>query len=154
MLEAVNSTLQAATYVRATAERVSSSDSVAANPERVQRSARPAPYLSPFIFVDSSNSQVVLQIRNNETGDAISQFPSQFFSTSIDRQSVQQPQQSSQPQGSAGVELYVQAQQAAQVQQQQQVAISTPVQSQQLAAFQTAAASGGAPAPNGVSVLA
>ncbi|HIF24646.1 MAG TPA: hypothetical protein EYG18_07000 [Micavibrio sp.] len=77
MLEAVNTVLQNASATRAAAEQVSTADSYAANPERTQRAAPQAPYVSPYIVVDVNYDKAVIQIRNGETGDVEGQYPSQ-----------------------------------------------------------------------------
>lgn len=74
MIEAVNSVLQTAQFVRAQSEQASAVDSFAANPERVQKAPQ-APYISPYIHVDINYNKAVLQLRNGETGDVENQFP-------------------------------------------------------------------------------
>lgn len=74
MLEAVNSVLQTAPLVRGNVEQVSTSDSYAANPSRVQKVAQ-APYVSPYIVVDIDHNKAILQIRDSETGDVVRSFP-------------------------------------------------------------------------------
>ena len=150
MLEAVNSVLQTAPFVRSSAEQVSTADSFAANPERVQR-APLAPYVSPYVFVDVNFDTAVLQLRNGETGDVEGQFPSQATLEAQARQAARQAvarqqasRQASQPQ---------QSQQAPEVQQQQQQAVSAQQQNQaitaqQQAAFQAAAQTGNSNAGN------
>lgn len=75
MLEAVNSVIQSAPVVRGNAEQISTSDSFAANPDRIQKAPQ-APFVSPYISVDSVNNAVVLQIRDGDTGDVKESFPS------------------------------------------------------------------------------
>ncbi len=77
MLEAVNSVLQTAPLARAATEQVSTVDSFAANPERVQRSAPQAPYISPYIYLDVNYDKAVILLRNGDTGDVEGQFPSE-----------------------------------------------------------------------------
>lgn len=76
MLEAVNSVLQKAPMVRGTAEQVSSADSFAANPDRVQKIAQ-APYISPYVHVDINHNTAVLALRDSETGDFLTTIPSE-----------------------------------------------------------------------------
>lgn len=149
MLEAVNSTLQNAGFIKPVAEQNSASESLAANPQRVQRAASSAPYLSPYVFLDSSNEQVVLQIRNGETGDAISQYPSSTY-TAPEVEAQQQQTQESQP---SQVALEAQAEIETESPQPTQQS-PTPIQAQQLAAFQSASLSGSEPVNSGVSILA
>lgn len=157
MLEAVNSTLMNASFVKPIADQSSASESLAANPQRVQRAAPSAPYLSPYVFLDSSNEQVILQIRNGETGDAISQYPSGMYQRP---EEAAQQQQEVRPEPSK-VALQAQDQIEKELplpepaQQQQEVTQSpTPIQAQQLTAFQNASASGGQPTSSGVTVFA
>lgn len=145
MLEAVNSTLQSTQALKPITAQTSTSESLSANPGRVQKSAS-APFVSPFIFVDSANEQVVLQIRNNETGDAISQFPSGRYARPEDAPQDVQPSQVA-LQAQAKIESQSSPQPAPQVQQQVQT-------QQQAAAFQTAAASGSPLQSAGVSIFA
>ncbi|PJB69586.1 MAG: hypothetical protein CO093_10180 [Alphaproteobacteria bacterium CG_4_9_14_3_um_filter_47_13] len=77
MLEAVNSVLQNAPFVRGNTEHLSTADSFAANPDRIQRVAPKAPFVSPFIVVDINYDKAVIQLRNGDTGDVENQFPSE-----------------------------------------------------------------------------
>ncbi len=77
MIEAVNSVLQTAPFVRGNSDQTSNAESLAANPDRVQRAAPRAPYISPYVFVDVNFDRAVLQLRNGETGDVVDQFPSE-----------------------------------------------------------------------------
>ena len=77
MLEAVNSVLQTAPLTKGNNEQVSTVDSYAANPERTQRVAPQAPYVSPYVYVDVNYNKAVLQLRNGDTGDVEDQFPSE-----------------------------------------------------------------------------
>lgn len=76
MIEAVNSTLATSAVTKAVAEQQSSANSFAANPERVQRVAQ-APYVSPYISVDTNFDRAVLQIRDSDTGDVLNQYPTE-----------------------------------------------------------------------------
>lgn len=76
MIEAVNSTIAASSLTRAVAEQQSSAESFVANPERVQRVAQ-APFVSPYISVDTNFDRAVLQIRDSDTGDVLAQYPTQ-----------------------------------------------------------------------------
>lgn len=116
MIEAVNSALQNASLLRASAEQTSVAESFAANPARVQKVAPRGPSLS--IFVDVNYDTAVLQYRNVETRDVIDQIPSETLlqarardearRAEVDRQAAQprtevQPQQQAQPQQVAAV---------------------------------------------------
>lgn len=76
MIEAVNSTLATSAVTKAVAEQQSSANSFASNPERVQRVAQ-APYVSPYISVDTNFDRAVLQIRDSDTGDVLRQYPTE-----------------------------------------------------------------------------
>ncbi len=76
MIEAVNSTLATSAVTKAVSDQQSSANSFAANPERVQQVAR-APYVSPYISVDTNFDRAVLQIRDSDTGDVLNQYPTE-----------------------------------------------------------------------------
>lgn len=63
-------------HLRGTADQVSVARSYAANPERIQETPK-APYISPYVFVDVYFDKAVLQIRDSETGDVLTQFPAE-----------------------------------------------------------------------------
>ena len=75
MIEAVNSTIAASVVSRANVEQQSAARA-AAEIEPVQQVVR-APFVSPYISVDTNFDRAVLQIRDSETGDVVNQFPSQ-----------------------------------------------------------------------------
>lgn len=77
MLEAVNSVLSNAQYMRAAAEQQSVLNSFAANPDRVQQAPTVAPYLSLHIKVDNYFDKAILQIRDNQSGDVLRQIPTE-----------------------------------------------------------------------------
>lgn len=163
MLEAVNSVLQSAPVIRASAEQVSTVDSYAANPDRVQKVPQ-APYISPYIYMDVNLNQAVLQIRDSETGDVVRQIPSE---TSIQNRqrfqeqiSIQQDVARRAAQTSADstaviasqaatVQPQVQQTQAQPAPQAQQAPRRAPAAPQQIAAFQSAAVSGQASTSSG-----
>ena len=74
MIEAVNSSLQNAALLRASAEQSTNADVFSANPAPAQKIAR-APSLS--VYVDINYDTAVLQYRNSETRDVIDQIPSE-----------------------------------------------------------------------------
>ena len=76
MIEAVNSVLSNAAVTSRVAEQQSTSRSLAANPERVQEVAR-TPYVSPYISIDRQSNRAVLQIRDSDTGDVVTQYPTE-----------------------------------------------------------------------------
>lgn len=155
MLEAVNSVLQTAPFVRPQAEQTAPVNSFAANPERVQQAAPQAPFVSPYIFVNVNFDKAVIQLRNGETGDVEDQFPSDAALEARARQAAvreatQQAaaQQSAAPPArrpqSAQESVQQATQQTQQAQQQQRAAIT----SQQQAAFAAAARAGNSNAGN------
>ncbi len=80
MIEAVNSVVSNAPLVRVSADQVNAANSFAANPDRIQQAAGAnlpqAPYLSPFIAWSNDYGKAVLQIRDSESGEVVTQFPS------------------------------------------------------------------------------
>lgn len=78
MIEAVNSTIAAATLTRALPEQVEAQRPVAVTPVQVaQRAAPTAPYVSPYISMNMVYDKAVLQLRNGDTGEVENQFPSE-----------------------------------------------------------------------------
>jgi len=153
MLEAVNSVLQAAPFVRPQAEQTNAADSYAANPERIQHAPPQAPYVSPYIHVNVNFDTAVIQLRNGETGDVEDQFPSDAALAARARQNAaREAAQQSAAQDAIAVpakesqsaEAVVQQQQTAPQPQQQRAAIT----SQQQAAFAAAARAGNSNAGN------
>ena len=74
MFEAVNSVVSNAPLLRGNSDKISIA-SLAAD-QNQQAAAPKAPYISPYIFVDPTFDKAVIQIRNSDTGDVLSQFPS------------------------------------------------------------------------------
>lgn len=154
MLEAVNSVLQTAPLVRGNAEQVSSAASFAANPDRVQKIPQ-APYISPYIHLDVDMG-AVLQMRDPETGDVVRQIPSEASIEARQRfqQQIDLQQQAQATRGSADSAAVIAGQAATPRPQQTSAeapqAAPAPTrkpapQARQIAAFQAAAVSGGAP---------
>lgn len=75
MIEAVNSVLSNAPASRQIVEQQSTVRSNAANPDKIQEAAVTTPYVSPYISLDRSSNRAVLQIRDSDTGDVLSQYP-------------------------------------------------------------------------------
>ncbi len=142
MLEAVNSVLQTAPLVKANAEQVSTVDSFAANPNRVQKTPQ-VPYLSPYFSVDSS-AHIVLQIRDPQTGKVLETYPSshETQTRNATQHAAVQPQGSA-PQSASGASQQAPAPSASQGQ---------PATTRQIAAFTTAAQSGSGEQPTGSQV--
>lgn len=162
MIEAVNSTLQNASLLRASAGQVSAAESFAANPARIQKVGR-APYMS--VFVDVNYDTAVLQFRNGETRDVIDQVPSETLLESRARDEARQVEiqrQASQPKSEQPVSVTAQATvpevgvQSAPVPAETAPAPRTPSAptQQQIAAFTSAARAGNGGSNSGVSVLA
>jgi len=150
MLEAVNSVLQSAPVIRGNAEQVSTSASFAANPDRVQKVPQ-APYISPYIHMDVDLG-AVLQLRDSETGDVVRQIPSEASIEARQRfqQQIDLQQQQSRTRTSADSTAVIAGQAATATRPQADVQAAAPAprkqaapQARQIAAFQTAAVSGG-----------
>lgn len=79
MIEAVNSVIANASLLRGNTEQTDVTRSYAVNPESLQKapSTPQAPYISPFIHVDTNYNKAVLLIRDSDTGDVVRQFPSE-----------------------------------------------------------------------------
>ncbi len=86
-VEAVNSVIQAAPVLRASAEQTSTA-ATSGNPAQVQKVAE-APYISPYLTVDALTQATVLEIRDATTGKVLQQIPSQ---SSLDAQRFAQSQ--------------------------------------------------------------
>ncbi len=79
MIEAVNAVISNATFLRGNAEQVSVARSFTADALAVETVARVplAPYISPYVSVDTRFDTAVLQLRDSETGDVVQQFPTE-----------------------------------------------------------------------------
>lgn len=164
MLEAVTPVIQNAQVIRAVAETAAASESVAANPDRAQRTAPQAPYVSPYIFMDVNYDKAVLQIRNSDTGDVLRQFPSESRLQALAEESAskqrpqvavlgsetRQEQQAPVPTTTRAESTTFVAQETSAAPQVSAPAETTrqPVTQQQIAAFQSAAQSGNSNAGN------
>ncbi len=73
MFEAVNSVISNAPFLRNAAEQVSSARDINASKPSVPE----APYISPYVHLDTNYDKAVIQIRDSDTGDVLKQFPSQ-----------------------------------------------------------------------------
>lgn len=73
MIEAVNAVIANAPLLRGNAEQVAVAN--AADQIETVSTAPQAPYISPYIYMDVNLDKAVLQIRDSETGDVLSQFP-------------------------------------------------------------------------------
>lgn len=79
MIEAVNSVISNAQLARVSTDQVATTNSFAADAPAVESVARApvAPYISPYISLDTRFDTAVLQIRDSDTGDVLTQFPSE-----------------------------------------------------------------------------
>lgn len=77
MIEAVNAVVSNSTILRSIAEQTSTTQSLSANPSRVQAAAVTAPYLSPHVDYNGGNSKPIFVVRDSSTGETIKQFPSE-----------------------------------------------------------------------------
>ena len=93
MIEAVNSSLAGTQALRGNVEQVSTSRVVAdiAPPASNSVAEAPkAPYVSPYIAIDTANNKAVIQIRDSDTGDVQDQFPSQSRLAQISQQQARE----------------------------------------------------------------
>ncbi len=105
MIEAVNSTIANAALVRNVAEQATAARLQSPPPaeERREIALPQAPYVSPYIKVDTEFDTAVLQIRDSATGDVIDQFPRETTLAARQRQEVlreladRQSEQTAQP---------------------------------------------------------
>lgn len=80
MIEAVNSALANATLLRGNTEQANSlrTEAPAGNIEQLSKvEFQLAPYVSPYVEVDTTFNKAVLKIRDRDTGDVKRQFPSE-----------------------------------------------------------------------------
>jgi len=76
MIDAVNSSLVATQALRNNTEQLSSAPAIAPTVTVSETPQAPkAPYISPYIAIDTGSNKAVLQIRDSETGDVTQQFP-------------------------------------------------------------------------------
>lgn len=78
MIEAVNSVVANAALLRGNADQGQQArlnNFASSNSERAQLTL--APYVSPYIQIDTNFNKAVLQLRDADTGDVVNQFPSE-----------------------------------------------------------------------------
>ena len=73
MIEAVNSVLANASLSRGSAVQASTFADIDLEAPTTPK----APYISPHIVLDTNANKAVIQIRDSDTGDVLSQFPSE-----------------------------------------------------------------------------
>lgn len=77
MIEAINAVVSNAQVLRSVAEQTSTTQTLAANPTRIQSAAISAPYLSPHVDYNGGNSKPIFVVRDASTGETVKQFPSE-----------------------------------------------------------------------------
>jgi len=78
MVDAISSVVTNAPFVRSNVEQASSARAPQAPQETLEAPSVPvAPFVSPFIQVDTNFNEAVIQVRNADTGDVVRQFPSE-----------------------------------------------------------------------------
>lgn len=94
MIEAVNSVISNAQLARGPVDQAGTLNSFAADTQAVESVARGpvAPYISPYISLDTNFDTAVIQIRDSDTGDVLTQFPSEPTLQQRARQAAQQEQ--------------------------------------------------------------
>ena len=113
MIEAVNSVLANASLARTSSAGQGGQER--AEVSRSEIEVPKAPYISPYISVDNSYNQAVIQIRDSETGDVLNQFPSESrlrekaqqaaeLQASVENRAPQQSSESAAPQQSSEVQ--------------------------------------------------
>ena len=100
MIEAVNSVLANANLSRGSAVQTSS----AAKVSREAPVTPKAPYISPHIVLDTDANKAVIQIRDSDTGDVLSQFPSESRIRAIQAQQALEAAQSARQEALAGLD--------------------------------------------------
>lgn len=90
MIEGVNSSIASSVLVRPAVDQVERVASYSANPNQVQRVAAP-PYLSLNVAMNYTIDKAVLQFRDAESGEVLSQIPSEKQIKAYRRAASQQP---------------------------------------------------------------
>ena len=103
MIEAVNSVLANASLSRGSAVQVSTSARI-----NLEAPAAPkAPYTSPRIALDTNANRAVIQIRDSDTGDVLTQFPSESRIRAIQAQQALEAAQAARQDSLTGSESTV-----------------------------------------------
>lgn len=133
MIEAVNSSIAASVIARsANGQQATAQPTVVTTAEPVREVAR-APFVSPYISVDTNFDRAILQIRDSDTGDVLNQYPSESQLEAYRRAQQVEPQRLRSPEevqasldndSSVRQQAQVQAQADTQAAQQQ---VSAPV---------------------------
>lgn len=77
MIEAVNAVVSNSQILRSISEQTSTTQSLSANPTKIQSAAISAPYLSPHVDYNGGNSKPIFVVRDSNTGETLKQFPSE-----------------------------------------------------------------------------
>ncbi len=147
MIEAISTAVQTAPLIRGNANQVSTSESIAANPERVQQVVQ-APFISPAIGFNTDYNKAVLQIRNGDTGEVIETIPADSRLEAQRRAQVTEQERietalvGEDAQFAVGPQTQEDSAQADAQIQQKQLNEAAAVSVQQIAAFESAARSG------------
>ncbi len=92
MIEAVSSVVSNSQLIRSIAEQTSTTQTIAANPQRIQAAAISAPYLSPHVDYNGGNSKPIFVVRDAATGETVKQFPSEAQIRSYQKAAAMQEQ--------------------------------------------------------------
>lgn len=90
MIEGVNASIASSALVRPAVDQVERVASYAANPDQVQRVAAP-PYLSLNVAMNYTIDKAVLQFRDADSGEVLSQIPSEKQIKAYRRAAAEQP---------------------------------------------------------------
>ncbi len=77
MIEAINAVASNSQLLRSVAEQTSTTQTLSANPTKIQSAAITAPYLSPHVDYNGGNSKPIFVVRDSATGETLQQFPSE-----------------------------------------------------------------------------
>ena len=76
MIEAINASISTAASVRAIAQQVTSTESLSANPARVQKVSTASNYSSKYVQL-APDIKPIFVVRDTSTGESIRQFPTE-----------------------------------------------------------------------------
>ncbi len=145
MIEAVNSVISNAQLARGTTDQTATLNSFAADTQAIESVARAplAPFISPYISVDTNFDTAVLQIRDSDTGDVLTQFPSE---SALQQRRAQAARQES-------AELQTQSRETREAPTQRVDTSATTFQAQQVAQRSAPPAAAGGPAQAAIAAL-
>ncbi len=92
MIEAVNSSIASTQVLRSNVEHVAAVPVISAKPVSTEDAPQTpkAPYISPYIAIDTTSNKAVIQIRNRDTGDVKDQYPSESRLAQLSQQQARQ----------------------------------------------------------------